>query len=250
MSAHQQRRQQSSQQSGPPLRLGGVGKHCLVNFLLLLFIDFVRMHNQHTQHWKTAILLLLLLLQLLHSHTQRERHPGLQCGYNCQNARLVSDWLEASGRRVMKCYMCVCAQWIIADVYVALYIYVCALPVRRRRRLTPRETQSKLSLPNEKKAIISIKMTVYCRFVDIEVQFMCVTATTTTGELVSNNVTVAARWRLAFETGSRERTQKVNKIKIYIPFLPLQTSSASHIQIVSNSWLKLNLFLICVFINY
>lgn len=32
-------------------RLGGVGYHCcesLFNFLLLLFIDFVRMHNQQT----------------------------------------------------------------------------------------------------------------------------------------------------------------------------------------------------------
>lgn len=59
---------------------------------------------------------------------------------------------------------------------------VCVSPTLRAQ-LTPaqtspgtvqNETQSKLSLAKRRKnAIIPIKMTVYCRFVDIEVRFMC-----------------------------------------------------------------------------
>lgn len=92
MSAHQQRQQQQQLQprseraaaGGARARLGGVGYHCiasLLNFLLLLFIDFVRMHNQQTQQ------------------SQAKPRDAARCGCNCQNARLPwLDWLSrASG---------------------------------------------------------------------------------------------------------------------------------------------------------
>lgn len=140
MSAHQQRRQSRQLlrqlrelwQLGKlwqlwqlrQLRQGGVGYHlgALVNFLLLLFIDFVRMHNQHTAQTDCSC-------WCIRFHGQwHQQRTLLQRGYNCQNARLgqrLADGLRP--QRVMKCCICMCVS-VCVCVSVYWIMVMCMSP--------------------------------------------------------------------------------------------------------------------------